>query len=273
MATTETGKMVYKTTLRKEYGLSDQLIRLLGAPDKFVVNRHRKRGPRASLYSVHRVEAFMAEQAAAIEAERLKKAARRSPAEMLKARLEGLARRFPQRRDAVPMAARAMFNLNRYAKHRTCTAANRAEIYELKDRFVEVLYQLGYAVRVYHHELELPGKPCFGCDGSGDAFSDGGDITAENDFTCHRCGGTGWYRAPDVARFVCFEFTIDGDRYSWHQPKELVAFKYALVGIPPAEPWVPDHGKPIDLPKAKFPAAKALLRFVLGERVNGEGDS
>ena len=57
--TTSHGDYIYKTTLRRLYGLSDAWIRRLGAPDKTCPNPHYKTGPAAQLYSRARVEAFI----------------------------------------------------------------------------------------------------------------------------------------------------------------------------------------------------------------------
>jgi hypothetical protein len=60
----ESGKskadMVYKTTLKKTYGLTDGMIRRLGPPDKEVPNP-RYRSLTSTLYNRSRVEAFIEE--------------------------------------------------------------------------------------------------------------------------------------------------------------------------------------------------------------------
>ncbi|MEI7776626.1 MAG: hypothetical protein WCK17_17845 [Verrucomicrobiota bacterium] len=50
---------VYKSTLRKKYGLTPSMIEELGEPDKRVPNQNYRSGPRASLYKVERVEAWI----------------------------------------------------------------------------------------------------------------------------------------------------------------------------------------------------------------------
>ena len=55
----KTAEMVYKITLKKDYGLTDRLIKKLGKPNKFVKNPHYKSGPEAGLYSIKRVENFL----------------------------------------------------------------------------------------------------------------------------------------------------------------------------------------------------------------------
>ena len=56
--------MVYKSTLKSRYGLTDKLVRLLGDPDKTVSNPHYRSGPPSGLYLVDRVDKFVAEHRA-----------------------------------------------------------------------------------------------------------------------------------------------------------------------------------------------------------------
>ena len=60
-------EFVYKSTLKERFGLTDSLIRKLGAPDKQVPNPHYRSGPPASLYAIDRVEAWCAEHSKEIE--------------------------------------------------------------------------------------------------------------------------------------------------------------------------------------------------------------
>lgn len=53
---------VYKTTLRKVYGMTPKMIEELGEADKYVTNPNWKTGPyEASLYLIERVEAWVEE--------------------------------------------------------------------------------------------------------------------------------------------------------------------------------------------------------------------
>ncbi|MCZ7547400.1 MAG: hypothetical protein M5R40_29525 [Anaerolineae bacterium] len=63
-------EFVYKTTLRKVYGLTDAMIADLSAPDALVPNPHYRDGPPAMLYRIARVEAWIEAHAAEVEAAR-----------------------------------------------------------------------------------------------------------------------------------------------------------------------------------------------------------
>jgi len=52
-------KYVYKSTLKKVYGLTDKLIRQLGSPDKIVPNPHYRGAAPSSLYLIERVEEWI----------------------------------------------------------------------------------------------------------------------------------------------------------------------------------------------------------------------
>lgn len=69
---------VYKSTLIREYGLTPSMIEELGPPDEFVDNPHYRNGPLASLYSVERVEnwiAYNTERLEKAQADRAKRSA------------------------------------------------------------------------------------------------------------------------------------------------------------------------------------------------------
>jgi hypothetical protein len=80
--------------------------------------------------------------------------------------------------------------------------------------------------------------------------------------TCRKCSGTGWYRLPWQEVFIVFCFAINGETYSWHQPEDLVTWKYELTAD--SEPWQPEpQEKPVALRPGKFADAKALVRYVI----------
>jgi len=54
---------MYKSMVRMMYGLSDAWMTRLGPPDREVQNPHYRSGPPAALYSIARVEEFLAEHA------------------------------------------------------------------------------------------------------------------------------------------------------------------------------------------------------------------
>lgn len=266
-------RMVYKSTLKAEFGMTDRLIRMLGEPDTFVKNPHYRSGPPASLYAVRRVRAFIREHGREMRA--LKR--RRNPAVQerrakarARARDRRLINKYPQWQDALPDAAEAMFNLNRYAKHRSCTQENREDIYDMKNRLVRLLYTLGLCESAHLHQVPMPGKPCYGCNGTGTATRKFERLDFEeedfddSDLACYRCGGSGWYQQPTTFEYVCFKFSIGGKPYCWHQPKGSVDFEYQLVEAP--NDWVPDQGaKELTMRRARLSKAKEVVRYVLAE--------
>lgn len=185
-----------------------------------------------------------------------------------KAKARRLTNRYPHWRDALPDAAEAMFNLNRYAKHRSCTQENREDIYDMKNRLVRLLYKLGMCESAHLHQVPMPGKPCYGCNGTGKATRkfDRLDYEEEDfddsDLTCYRCGGSGWYQQPTTFENICFKFSIGGKPYCWHQPKGSVDFEYRLVEA--SNDWVPDQGaKELTIPRSRLSKAKEVVHYVL----------
>jgi hypothetical protein len=143
--------------------------------------------------------------------------------------------------------------LNRYAKHDSCSEGHQKKIYELKNRFLKLLYESGFAESVRLHKVPVSEKMCRACDGSGDHWS--GEV-------CRRCDGTGVYREASQLTYVVFSFLIDGERYSWHQPEELVTWKVSLTH--PDDEWQPpSEEKPLELKPSRFSEAKDLIDFVL----------
>ncbi len=108
-------------------------------------------------------------------------------------------RKYPTWRDALPDACEALFELNRYAKHESCTSTNREEIYNLKNGLIRLLYEQGFATDFYEHHLKLEAKPCWTCGGTGEYW------TGED---CRKCGGTGDYLSAKTVFFLVFKFAI-----------------------------------------------------------------
>lgn len=252
-------RLVYKTTLKTEFGLTDRLIRMLGEPDKRVVNPHTGGAEEASLYMVARVKSFMREHAREFRALKRK----RNPKfkeRKARARDRRFNNRFPNWREALPDAAEAMFNLNRYAKHSSCKRENRTDIYALKNRILKLFHFLGFCETAHLHTVPVLGKRCYSCSGSG--YSDDNAGFYDIDGICHNCDGSGWYEYPFTAEFVCFKFLVADKHYIWHQPKGSIDFEYQLVDAP--TDWVPDKGeKALNIARADLSKAKQVLRFVL----------
>jgi hypothetical protein len=238
-------------------------------PASSYTNPHYRSGPRCPLWSPKLVQGLIGREELANLRARCEKHKKAKSASHIR-RLETLHKRYPDWKEAIPPAAEALFNLNRYAKWESCSREHKKEIYDLKNKLIGLLYSLGYANQVKEHVVSRPGLSCNKCSGTGE-IDDWNeykydDFCAENG-TCSRCDGTGWYRGPDCLEFVAFRFSISGQWYSWHQPKDLVSWPYAITCK--AEDWEPERdAKPIDMPKCKFSEAKALIRFVL-EKAKG----
>ena len=155
----------------------------------------------------------------------------------------------PHDDDAIAAACEALFNLNRYTRHTTCSDANREEIFDLKTSFIERLYTAErFTDRVEKLTKTLPEKACFGCDGSG----------------CERCEHTGIFaKARDVASYV-FTFTVNGRRYTWMQPDRVMAFEPRVEETKPETGAAREMDLSINIPRSKLAEAKALIRWVLG---------
>jgi len=154
--------------------------------------------------------------------------------------------------DALPYAAKAMLNLNRFVKHEDCDRGTRASIYSLKNRFVKLLYHNGYLTGASKHILKTEEKECWSCGGTG--IRDSG-----ND--CNRCEGTGIYREAQDIIYVLLQFNINGTKYSWHQPGRLIDFDVTYTA-PNAD--MPDIGvKPLEIPESQLSEASWLVKWVV----------
>lgn len=161
-------------------------------------------------------------------------------------------RRYNTRENAVPVTADALWNLNRYAKHKACTDKHREEIYQLKNSLLKALAERGYLRGVGEHTLTKPKMQleCWRCDGLG----------------CNRCNFTGvWRELPELKlKFLVLHYEIDGTIYRFHQPFECLFWKpYDFAPSMGTGTWTPEYEKPITLPASKFSEAKALIRWVL----------
>jgi hypothetical protein len=217
--------------------------------DEEAVNPHYRSGPKMKLYARPKILALQTHPA--VVSARARKGAR-APKDYT-----GLfVKRFGAPRNALPAACEAMFNLNRYTRHDTCSHANRTEILDLKTKLVEFLYkEERFTDRVEKLTRRLPEKTCFGCDGTG------GDWSGED---CDRCGGSGVFaKARNVASYV-FRFTVEGQSYTWMQPDRVMTFQPRVE-----ETKADDGGGPRELetsltiPRAKLAEAKALVRYAL----------
>ncbi len=241
-----------------EHGWTKKAIEeFLGEPDKLAPNPHYACAPKMRLYKVDRVLAIQNSWAFR-QWLRGKNARKHKAATAQARRFDGFRRKYGSWRSALADACEYLFALNRYAKHDSCSDANQADIYELKNRMVRLLYEQGYCTECVEHRQELPELECFGCDGSGSFDLYDGE-------PCRRCNGTGVFKEATTLTFVCFRFSVEGKTYCWHQPEKVVLFNYESTQEPST--WEPNDAdeKPITLTRSKFAAAKDLLRWILDE--------
>ncbi|MCQ3977664.1 MAG: hypothetical protein DPW09_29910 [Anaerolineae bacterium] len=157
---------------------------------------------------------------------------------------------------AITDAAQAMFNLNRYVKHETCSARNRREIYGLKNDLIRWLYEAGFCREAYLHLKELEAQECWNCSGTRVAYYDDYGVD-----TCRRCRGTGIYRGKRTLKFVVFRFFINEQPFSWHQRFEDVDFEVKFTGDQQQMPEI--EIKELEIPQRKLTEAKALVKWFL----------
>lgn len=229
----------------KDRGWTDTLIdNLLGQPDKLQRNPHDRRWAKMKLYVLDRVQdaentdEFL--EVVQARAERQKRLANR-PTAVDRREAKFFKIYGEDWNAALPKACEYMFSLNRYAKHETCKKSHKEAIYDLKNDLVALLYKRGYCTNCFSHNYDVP---CF-------CYSPKG---------CYRCR-KGVYKRLE---FICFEFDVNGTKYSWHQPKELVMFNCQFAKPPEGSNWTPsDEEKAIELSAAKFAEAKHLVSWVV----------
>ena len=218
-------------------GLSPDQFRRLGIePDDTYVNRYHAT---CALYTVGKVQSLGDDPRVAAARER-----RRGTVDW---RVRFL-RQYGDREAALPDAARAMFELNRYAKDAGRETADR--IYGLKNPLVKHLWSGGHCVAIHRHTVQHEEKECWGCEGLG----------------CERCAYTGIWKPAEQVEFLCFRFEVHGKRFSWHQPARLAAWvPDAVIAEEPDADWQPGNGGLGDRPEMGFARAYALIEWVLEE--------
>lgn len=242
-------------------GWTRNMVKRLLRPDRveeYTANRWRVKRNYYSLRQVSAVERSKAFQSAKMRC----KAAAVSRSDEARERREqnqyaGFTRKYGSPKAALADACEAMFNLNRYAKHRSCTGDHAAEIYRLKHDLIRLLYTDGYCVGCHEHVVE--GKKCFKCDGTG--FSSGASADYDDEYDgCERCGGSGLYKEPKP--FVVFRFGVAKKNYCWHVPRDRVNFEFNTTAEESS--WEPtSEEKPINIRASAFARAKTLIRWVL----------
>ena len=157
-------------------------------------------------------------------------------------------RRYPTRRAAYLQACEACFELNKYAKHATCSRAHQTLIYDLKTRFVAKLWREGFCTGAIQAETPRHQHTCWECDGEG----------------CYRCNMTGIFRESGGKPFWALRFVVDGKTFAWHQPARLCPWASAFGDEQPHA--VLAEERPVALAARNFAQAKALLAWVLEDK-------
>jgi hypothetical protein len=144
------------------------------------------------------------------------------------------------------VAAAALFPLNRLAKH---PGAPSVEIYSLKNRLLELLWDRGYC---YSADMaQAPGRDQFE---SGD-----GCIGGENGCGDH----PGRIARIPGSRYWSLRFRVGGHDYSWHQPVDVARWASRRGEAQVHEVFA--EAKPVDLGPGEVKARLALLHWVLGD--------
>ena len=209
---------------------------LLGAPD---LVKHHKQGSRhwvEHLYARDRVTTAV-EDARFVA--RLAKRKQRAAAAMPS---------YSTWREALLSAVAALYSLNRYAKHVSCSGLTKFEIYRLKNQFLELLYMHGYCTASWVHRIELPAQLCRECSGDGER--------------CGHCCGSGIWREAKTLEFWCFRFAVEGKSYCWHQPRSTVKFS-PTESVPPQDWDGPSPEQPYAMLSFRVNECKQLLQWVI----------
>lgn len=239
--------LIYQSTALKLLGLPKAKVdKLKLKPEREAVNPYYSTAPKSKLYDRLKIEKLIDSP----KVNALKPKPRKSIDHTVKFK-----KKYPAKQDAILDAAQAMFNLNRYTKHKSCSAKNRAEIYDIKNIFVEFLYKSGFCKTCYMHHFDADEKDCYACNATGVHFDRLGDMQR-----CKKCSGTGIYQKGGRIEFVVFSFDIDNNIFTWHQPRESVDFDFTVTeeGGELNETLI----KSIEMSKSKFAEAKALVKWV-----------
>lgn len=187
-------------------------------------NKVKRQKRLAKEEETRRLEAERQAEQARIETERIRQ-------EEIKIRNE-YSSKYHTLQNALPDAAEAMLSLNRYAKHlkyfEDCHE-ERHVIYNLKNRFVKLLYLNGYCSGAFRHIFK-----------NNDEYGIG-----QNEISN-----------------VLFEFDINGKKYRWHQPEYLIDFEFKLTKSNVDTPYVVG-AHAVDIQEKQLSEAKWLVKWVV----------
>jgi hypothetical protein len=139
---------VYRSTLKKkEFGLTDSMIKKLGPPDKLVPNPHYKSGPPAQLYLVTKVKRWIARNRDSVDKAKYRREYKAEPKQCdLLASIFVVNRAAKRHRDA----ARTHYecDLHGFAGH---AKSRKESLYGLKDRGIAAAFEAGRIQAVQIH--------------------------------------------------------------------------------------------------------------------------
>jgi hypothetical protein len=209
------GLVFGKTIAARILGVSAKALDKIVAPVDKAKNPHYRTGPEVFLYDPRDL----------LRAKK-KKAFSEAVAKHANAKSKDwptfMAARYGSPEAAIPDAAEALFNLNRYTRHKSCSEPHRNEILRLKSRFIRMLYVLEkFTDRVEKLVRLLPELACW-CEGL--------------ELNCEKCGETGVFREEQTVATYVFYFTIGDRKYCWMQRDDHLDFS------PRVEETKPDDG-------------------------------
>lgn len=173
-----------------------------------------------------------------------KKIIRQKEQKQLQEEIQKFKEEFPTVNDCIIQSAKLLYSLNRFAKYRYCSS--KEEIYALKNVLIKIFCDFGFVKNIKTHHQKTDGKICFACEGEG----------------CERCYD-GYFILPTTLKFLLFECEFNNEKYSWHQPKNLVNFKLPFTPSNPEYIDLPFEEKPIFLEIQEIPKAIRFLKYTI----------
>ncbi|HMI82556.1 MAG TPA: hypothetical protein VK550_00615 [Polyangiaceae bacterium] len=234
--------MFGKTIAARILGVSPKVLAKIVAPVDKAKNPHYRTGPEVLLYDP-------CDLLGAKEKRTYREAVTKRTISKSKDWPALMRARYGSPDAAIPDAAEALFNLNRYTRHATCSTLHRDEIFRLKSRFIRMLYvREEYTDRVEKLLRVLPEQEC-----RHEGF----------ELDCEKCGGTGVFREKQTVATYVFYFTIGDRKYCWMQRGDDLEF------APRVEESKPDDGhrggdQTLNIPRKKLAEAKAIVDFAIG---------
>lgn len=180
-------------------------------------------------------------------------------------------RQYASRREAVADAMEALWNLNRYAKHPSCSRAHRSRIYELKNRLLAYLCGEGYLIGTGSDSVVRSSRRGYrrprqrAADEDQDAFRGHGvdhhsAEGVESEDSSDEASSDP--EPPELLHYKVLQFRVNGRPYTWHHPAERVTWHVPDVPLLAPGDWSQGEIKPVTLAPKRFAEKKALIAWV-----------